>query len=84
VRERCTRSSAGGRRGGSAKTGHHVGLVRDRVEDVAGEELTRPRPVPAEAAPELGRGRHPLADDDRRVAGRADEGAVGEDLDPVA
>jgi hypothetical protein len=68
----------------AAQPGHEVRLVGERVEHVADEELARPGAVSAEAAFEVVLGGKRLGDDHRGVASRADESAVGDQLESVA
>jgi hypothetical protein len=67
----------------AGKAGDHVGLVGDRVEDVADEEGPGAVGVAAEAAAELPAGRDAVGQNQRRVAARADQRAVRYDLDSL-
>ena len=79
-----SRGTASGEGRSTRQAGDHVGLVRDRVEDVADEELAGPPGVTAEATAQLPGGRHRPAQRQRGAALRADDCSVGDHLDPMA
>jgi hypothetical protein len=70
--------------GAGTNAGDDVHLVRHRVEDIAGDERPRRGLVVAVAAPHSPARRDPSLDQDREIAARANEGAVGDLLDPIA
>jgi hypothetical protein len=74
----ASKSACQSRSGG--QPGDHVGLVGNRVEHVTDEECAGSVTVAAEPAAEGMLSGQSVGDDDRRVAARADEGAVGDDL----